>query len=84
MNNINKLSTVEVTWWDAQDTTEVDLAEATKRVAGEYLAKRVTYGKLLKEEDTAILIIRDYCEDDRKCEITAIPTPWVVNIKKVE
>lgn len=78
---MEKYELVGVTWLDACDHSEENLKEVLESDSIDYLAQRTTFGKLLKEDDYAIVLLRDIGEDDQ-CEITVIPRPWVIEVVK--
>lgn len=80
---IKKAKFKEVIWMDAADHSDVSLLDVEYKEASEYLVKRTTYGKLIKETENTIILVRDI-DEDGNCEITAIPKMWVVENERSE
>lgn len=66
-----------VTWVDAADNTDVSLRDCETKGTKNFLVKRTTYGKVVREDKDGIITVRDQ-DEDGNCEIVAIPKPWVV------
>lgn len=69
---------VEVKWVDAADDTEVALHKITN--SKDFLVERTTVGWLAVEDEDGVVLIRDM-DQDKDCEICAIPKQMLVKIK---
>jgi len=65
----------EIEWLDAADDN-VGIEEIKRKKASDFCVKRKTPGRIIKEDETGIIIIRDM-DENGDCEITAIPKAWV-------
>ena len=69
---------VEIIWVDVASGTEEGEIKSPK----EYLAESRTYGRILGEDDKAILICHN--ENDFEVEYTVIPREWIKKIKYLD
>lgn len=74
MANKKTSKLVSIIWDDAQSGTITRDEQITN-----YLIRRVSYGKLLYENDKCVVLINT--EDNLGIEYTAIPRPWIIDIK---
>jgi len=84
---LSKYPAVEVQWVDAADDTDIELVSIKDTKT--YFVKRVSLGRLVKEDEDGVVIITDM-DETNKCEITAVPNNfkptvrYLKNDKKVQ
>ncbi len=77
LNGINiPGKTKELSWIDATDHTGINIKDIERKPISEYLTKRKAVGKVVKENDDGIIIVKDM-DENGECDMTAIPKKWL-------
>lgn len=77
-----KFKRVEVTWWDAAFTDDVNLNEVPTNNIFKHMVKRTTAGWLLQKSKDGVIVAVDI-QEQGKCDIFAIPSAFKLKIKYI-